>query len=61
MNRRNVTKLLGHPAMILISRLLLGGIFLYAGIIKVADPHGFALAIRNYCRVSKVLCRIMAR
>ncbi|MDD5712522.1 MAG: DoxX family membrane protein [Smithellaceae bacterium] len=29
-------------------RLILGGIFLYAGIIKVLDPAGFALSIYNY-------------
>lgn len=60
MNRRNVTKLLGHSAMILISRLLLGGIFLYAGIIKVADPPGFALAIRNYQLVPDGMVNVIA-
>jgi putative oxidoreductase len=34
--------------LLLCFRLVLGSIFLYAGIIKVIDPSGFALSIYNY-------------
>jgi putative oxidoreductase len=34
--------------LVLSFRLVLGGIFLYAGIIKVIDPFGFAQSIYNY-------------
>ena len=36
------------PLISLVFRWALGGIFLYAGLIKTCDPHGFALAIYNY-------------
>ncbi len=36
------------PILSLCFRYFLGGIFLYAGIIKVIDPAGFALSIYNY-------------
>lgn len=29
-------------------RLVLGGVFIYSGAIKIADPAAFALAIENY-------------
>jgi uncharacterized membrane protein YphA (DoxX/SURF4 family) len=32
----------------LLFRLILGALFLYAGIPKIADPHGFAQAVYNY-------------
>jgi len=36
------------PVLSLCFRYFLGGIFLYAGIVKVIDPAGFALSIYNY-------------
>lgn len=36
------------PTLSLLFRWLVGGIFLYAGVVKVFDPHGFALALYNY-------------
>jgi uncharacterized membrane protein YphA (DoxX/SURF4 family) len=36
------------PLLSLLFRWLVGVIFLYAGVVKVADPHGFALALYNY-------------
>jgi len=36
------------PVLSLCFLYFLGGIFLYAGIIKVIDPAGFALSIYNY-------------
>jgi len=36
------------PVVALIVRLILGVIFLYSGIVKAADPAGFAQAVANY-------------
>jgi len=36
------------PFISLLFRWLLGILFLYAGVVKVADPHGFAQALYNY-------------
>jgi uncharacterized membrane protein YphA (DoxX/SURF4 family) len=36
------------PLLSFLFRLFLGGIFVYAGIVKIVDPHGFALALYNY-------------
>ena len=43
-----VRYLLGNPYLSLISRLILGGVFLYAGASKVFDPGGLASSIRAY-------------
>lgn len=40
--------LLGNPYVSLVSRLVLGGVFLYAGVTKVFDPGGLAASIRSY-------------
>jgi putative oxidoreductase len=39
---------LSHSLTSLISRLLLGGIFLYAGVTKILDPGALAASIRSY-------------
>jgi uncharacterized membrane protein YphA (DoxX/SURF4 family) len=39
---------LSNKYLILSSRLLLGFIFVYAGVEKIADPDGFAVSITNY-------------
>ena len=36
------------PFLSLLFRLILGSMFLYAGVVKVIDPHGFAQALYNY-------------
>ncbi len=36
------------PFISCLFRWLLGALFLYAGVVKAADPHGFALALYNY-------------
>ncbi len=40
--------LLSNKYLLLISRLVLGFIFIYAGMEKISDPEGFARAINNY-------------
>jgi putative oxidoreductase len=37
-----------NPYLSLVSRLVLGGVFLYAGASKVFDPGGLAASIRSY-------------
>lgn len=34
--------------VVLLARLIIGGLFVYASIHKIADPEAFAVAIRNY-------------
>lgn len=41
-------KTLLYPAVATVFRLVLGGLFFYAGAIKSQDPWGFAQAIYNY-------------
>jgi putative oxidoreductase len=40
--------LLANPHLSLVSRLMLGGVFLYAGVSKIFDPGGLAASIRSY-------------
>lgn len=42
-------------ALLLVFRVLVGGLFVYAGIVKVFDPLGFAQDIRNYRLVGQSL------
>ena len=37
-----------NKPLLLVFRLVLGGLFVYAGVVKVVDPLGFAQDIRNY-------------
>jgi len=46
--------------MIWMIRLVLGGIFIYAGYIKIIDPHGFAKNIYQYQLLPDVLVNISA-
>lgn len=41
-------RMLASPYLSLVSRLVLGGVFLYAGASKVFDPGGLAVSIRSY-------------
>ena len=43
-----VRGLLSNPYLSLLSRLVLGGVFLYAGAVKAFDPGGLAASIRAY-------------
>lgn len=43
-----LSSLLSNSYAVLISRLVLGGVFLVSGVIKVADTGAFAAAIRSY-------------
>ena len=45
---RAVCGVLFSPYLSLVSRLVLGGVFLYAGASKVFDPGGLAASIRSY-------------
>ena len=45
---------------LLIFRLVLGGLFVYAGVVKVFDPLDFAQNIRNYDLVGQSLSFIAA-
>ncbi len=41
-------EILSNKYLILISRVILGYIFIYAGMVKIIDPAGFAESILNY-------------
>jgi uncharacterized membrane protein YphA (DoxX/SURF4 family) len=43
-----VKKFLSNKYLLLISRLILGFIFIYAGMEKISDPGSFAVSINNY-------------
>ena len=49
-----------HKTVLLVFRLVLGGLFVYAGIVKVLDPLDFAQNIRNYRLVGQSLAFIAA-
>ena len=46
--------------LLLLFRVVLGGLFIYAGVIKIADPLGFAQDIGNYRLVGQSLSFIVA-
>jgi putative oxidoreductase len=48
MMRARIISWLASPYLSLLFRLILGVIFVYAGLVKIADPLGFALALYNY-------------
>lgn len=45
---RGVLDILANPYATLISRIILGGVFVAAGATKIADPGGLAASIRSY-------------
>ena len=49
-----------NKAALLVFRLVLGGLFVYAGVVKVFDPLDFAQNIRNYDLVGQSLSFIAA-
>src|SRR4030042_2492004 len=46
--RARIIALYTSPVLALLFRVILGVIFLYAGVIKIVDPLGFAQALYNY-------------
>jgi putative oxidoreductase len=48
MMRARIVTWLASPYLSLLFRWFLGTIFVYAGLVKIADPLGFALALYNY-------------
>jgi uncharacterized membrane protein YphA (DoxX/SURF4 family) len=46
--------------MLFVFRVVLGGLFVYAGAVKVLDPLGFAQDIRNYRLVGQSLSFVAA-
>jgi len=47
--------MLKNKTLLVIFRLVLGGLFVYAGVVKVVDPLDFAQNIRNYRLVGQSL------
>lgn len=43
-----MTTLFSNKYILFLFRLVLGFVFIYAGIEKIADPHGFSTSISNY-------------
>jgi len=52
--------MLKNKTLLVVFRLVLGGLFVYAGVVKVLDPLGFAQDIRNYRLVGQSLSFIAA-
>jgi uncharacterized membrane protein YphA (DoxX/SURF4 family) len=52
--------MLKNKTLLVVFRLVLGGLFIYAGAVKVLDPLGFAQNIRNYDLVGQSLSFIAA-
>lgn len=48
MMRARIISWIASPYLSLLFRWCLGVIFVYAGLVKIADPLGFALALYNY-------------
>ena len=53
-------KILANNHFLLLSRLVLGFIFIYAGMEKISDPEGFAKAINNYKLLPFSIINILA-
>jgi len=47
-------------ALLLVFRLLVGGVFVYSGIVKALDPLDFAEQVRNYRTVGQDLAFLVA-
>ena len=52
--------MLKNKTLLVVFRLVLGGLFVYAGIVKVLDPLDFAQNIRNYRLVGQALSFLAA-
>ncbi len=53
-------EILSNKYLLLISRVILGYIFIYAGMVKIIDPAGFAESILNYRLTPIFLVNIFA-
>ena len=49
-----------NKTVLLVFRLVLGGLFVYAGVVKALEPLDFAQSIRNYDLVGQSLSFIIA-
>ena len=49
-----------NKTLLILLRLVLGGLFVYAGVVKALDPLGFAQDIRNYRLVGQSLSFLAA-
>ena len=49
-----------NKAVLFVFRLIVGGLFIYAGILKIADPLEFAQDIRNYRLAGQSLSFLIA-
>jgi len=58
--KKKITKILSSLPVQVICRLILGGLFIYAGIHKVANPHGFAMIVSNYKILPDTLITLLA-
>ena len=52
--------MLKNKTLLVVFRLVLGGLFVYAGVVKVLDPLDFAQDIRNYRLVGQALSFLAA-
>lgn len=52
--------LLNNPILVLAVRLVLGGIFIFAALDKIAEPDAFAKSISNYHLIPTAMLNIMA-
>ncbi|MBD3375061.1 DoxX family membrane protein [candidate division KSB1 bacterium] len=43
-----------------LARLILAAVFIYAGVVKILDPRGFAISIDNYQMLPYILVVLMA-
>jgi putative oxidoreductase len=55
-----VINILSSLPVQVLCRFILGGLFIYAGIHKVADPHGFAKIVYNYQLLPDILVTTLA-
>ncbi len=53
-------KILYSKWLYLVLRLVIGGLFVYAGILKLADPTAFAVSIDGYGMVSWRMAKVLA-
>ncbi|CCH49672.1 MauE/DoxX family redox-associated membrane protein [Pseudodesulfovibrio piezophilus] len=54
-------KVVSSKPLYIVLRVLLGGVFVYAGILKLADPAAFAQAIDGYGLVSWRMANLISR
>ncbi len=49
-----------NKLVLFIFRVIVGGLFIYAGVLKIADPIGFAQDIQNYRLVPRAVALLTA-